>query len=96
MERGKTVRVLKPNNEAYKGKDAASISEMSGVYVPFFLSKSADGIIRALNSDLESIILFNEVNSDFYHNVVCPLAGEMNRKGLDALEEFKRKHVKRN
>ncbi len=82
------IRAYIPTEPKYKGRDAAAIIEIGGMYVPFYLSAGIDGLRQAAESDSRKLAVFNEINPDFFRDYVCPLADDIEERGLEALKQY--------
>ena len=73
----------------YRGKDAATIVDMgNNIFMPIYLSASANGLAQAIKSNSKRVITFNRINSDFHNEVVIPLVEKMKERGVAALDDL--------
>jgi hypothetical protein len=81
-------KVYEPKEQKYRGKDATTIIDVDGFFMPVYLSSSVDGLAQAIHSKANRVITFNHINADFHNDVVIPLAEKMKEKGVSALDEL--------
>jgi len=87
-ETSSTIETYNPTKPEHQGKDAATILRTGKNFTPVYLTATVEGLGQLVDGKLDRVVVFNEINPTFFSEVVCPLAEDLKKRGLDALGDW--------